>query len=64
MDEDDFLSAYIRSDPTIFEDYGPAEVATGVLDSRGQPIMKSNPRAKQPIGFHRPSSLASKRIIS
>lgn len=64
MDEDDFYSAYTRPDPHVFEDYGPASVNTGLLDGRGNPIMKANPMAKQPIGFHRPSPLAAKRIIS
>lgn len=56
MDEDDFYSAYNRRDPEVFEDYGPAEVNTGLLDARGDPIYKPNPRAKRRIGFHVPSS--------
>lgn len=55
--EEDFYSAYNRNDPTVFEDYGPSEIPTGLLDRLGNPILKSNPKIKPPIGFHRPSSL-------
>lgn len=61
---DDFYQAYTLPVPTVFEDFGDEKVETGLLDSRGNSIYKSNPQAKPPIGFHRPSSLATKEIIT
>lgn len=58
---DDFYAAYNWPTPTVFEDYGPAQVDTGLVDSRGNTITKVNPNRKPPIGFHRPSSLAQQR---
>lgn len=53
--DDDFYSAYHRPDPTVFEDYGPAEIDTGLLDPSGRPIFRPNPNVKMRIGFHSPT---------
>ena len=59
---DDFYE--VRINPTVFEDFGPEQVDTGLLDHRGDAIYKRNPRAKDPVGFIVPSSGGRKGIIS
>jgi hypothetical protein len=51
--DEDFYS--VKIDPTVFEDFGPARVDTGLVDSWGHPITKPNPRQKDRIGFVIPS---------
>ena len=53
---DDYVVYYEPPETrTVFEDFGPARVSTGVLDPSGHPIYNRNPNIKQPIGFHKPT---------
>ena len=57
---DDYYQVQIN--PSVFEDFGPERVDTGLLNHRGDTIYKRNPRAKDPIGFIVPSPGTRKRF--
>lgn len=56
-DKDNYHVYYETPDNrTVFEDFGPERVDTGLVTPRGHPITKPNPQAKDRIGFVIPSN--------